>query len=383
MLNEGERQDTVIKDLMQNAEQHLLWAKVFNHALEGIIVTDHQVRIQHINPSFTAITGYGNEVLGKNPNILKSHIHDTAFYQQMWREIKDKGHWSGEIWNKRRSGELYVQWTTITCIRDDNELILGYAAIFTDITERTKSEQKLKEDLELAKQVQQKILTPRLNDDRIDLEGLYIPSLELAGDFYCWYKIDEKQYGVIIIDIMGHGVASSLVCMSISSQLRRMITSLKDPSIVFKELNAHMRSLYSENKQGLPYYFTGIYAVLDMEEKKMEYVCAGHPPGFLINRKGEIKRLETGTVPIGLLEEITVEKEQVQFKPGDALVLFSDGILDLYGRSADKNLEKLGADLLRYREADSSKWIQRFISFFEETYGPYQDDISMVIANIK
>jgi len=118
--------------------------RIIENANEGISVTDAEGNIVAVNPSFTRITGYsGSEVIGKNPRILSSGRHSAGFYARMWEEIERKGHWQGEIFNRRKSGEVYPQWLTISAIRDETGAAQNYAAVFTDLTSIRRSREKL------------------------------------------------------------------------------------------------------------------------------------------------------------------------------------------------------------------------------------------------
>jgi diguanylate cyclase (GGDEF)-like protein/PAS domain S-box-containing protein len=130
----------------KRAEERLQLASlIIENALEGIVVTDPDGVIESINPSFTTITGFSaNDVIGRKPNVLKSGRHDDEFYAEMWRELADNGSWRGEIWNRRKNGEIYPEWLTITAIRDDQGRIMRMIGIFSDITQRKMTEEHLK-----------------------------------------------------------------------------------------------------------------------------------------------------------------------------------------------------------------------------------------------
>lgn len=118
--------------------------KIFDHTNEAIIVTDNQGIILAVNNSFSSITGYmEEEVLGKTPAILSSGKQDKQFYQKFWKTIKEQGSWQGEIWNKRKNGEIFPEWLNISSIRDKESVITNYICQFTDITNRKKSEEEL------------------------------------------------------------------------------------------------------------------------------------------------------------------------------------------------------------------------------------------------
>ncbi len=127
------------------AEENLILAKsVFESTNEGIMVTDTDARILLVNPAFTAITGWSAaEAVGQTPSILKSGRYTPEFYAEMWQSIGDKGHWEGEIWNRRKNGEIYVQWININAIRDSRGKGTRYVSLFSDITLRKTREEKV------------------------------------------------------------------------------------------------------------------------------------------------------------------------------------------------------------------------------------------------
>jgi PAS domain S-box-containing protein len=99
----------VVTDLSERVLKQLqLAASVYQSSSEAMAVTDESNIILSINPAFTIITGYGaDEVIGKSPKLLSSGRHDKAFYSEMWRTINTTGHWAGEIWNRKKNGEIY------------------------------------------------------------------------------------------------------------------------------------------------------------------------------------------------------------------------------------------------------------------------------------
>lgn len=121
------------------------FTKVYENTQEGIMITDADSVIQSVNPAFTAITGYPpDEVLGKTPHLLRSGRHDDDFYANMWEQLVEEGHWQGEIWNRRKSGEVYPEWLSISAIHDHRGEVSQYVALFTDITEHKRNEEKLR-----------------------------------------------------------------------------------------------------------------------------------------------------------------------------------------------------------------------------------------------
>lgn len=112
-----------------------LAANVFEHSREAIIVTNSHGTIVDVNQAFNRITGYSREeAIGQNPRMLSSGRQDKVFYENMWTALNQQGHWSGEIWNKRKNGELYAELLTIGAVRNAREATMQYVALFSDIT---------------------------------------------------------------------------------------------------------------------------------------------------------------------------------------------------------------------------------------------------------
>jgi diguanylate cyclase (GGDEF)-like protein/PAS domain S-box-containing protein len=133
-----------ITERKRDAERLNLIASVFTHASEGIVITDAGGSILEVNDSFTRISGYTrDEVLGKNPRIFKSGHQGAEFYEAMWRALVREGLWSGEVWNRAKNGEEYVERLTISALRDASGKTEKYVAMFTDITSAKEHESKL------------------------------------------------------------------------------------------------------------------------------------------------------------------------------------------------------------------------------------------------
>ncbi len=118
---------------------------IFRESNEGIVITDRDNRILRVNPAFTRITGYtAEEAVGKNPKLLSSGRHDRAFYETLWHQVNTAGSWSGEIWNRRKNGQVYPEWLSIRAVKNPAGETLHHMAIFSDITQRKHSEEKIR-----------------------------------------------------------------------------------------------------------------------------------------------------------------------------------------------------------------------------------------------
>jgi diguanylate cyclase (GGDEF)-like protein/PAS domain S-box-containing protein len=127
----------------KEAEEQLRFSsRVFNQAQEGIIITDTVGTITDVNPAFCEITGYSREeVIGKGPQLLNSGKHSSEFFRKMWQSITEHGYWQGEVWNRRKNGELYAELLTISALTDDDGQSRHFVGLFSDITQ-TKQQQE-------------------------------------------------------------------------------------------------------------------------------------------------------------------------------------------------------------------------------------------------
>jgi diguanylate cyclase (GGDEF)-like protein/PAS domain S-box-containing protein len=205
----------------KRAEERLQLASlIIENALEGILVTNPEGVIETVNPSFTTITGFSaEEAVGRKPSLLKSGRHEPEFYEAMWQELTANGSWRGEIWNRRKNGEIYPEWLTITAIRDDDGNIRRMIGIFSDITQRKMTEEHLKH---LA---HHDVLTALPN------RTLYLDRL---GQQIRQAKRDNKELAVLFLDLdrfkpindtYGHNVGD-LVLKELASRLADAVRSV-------------------------------------------------------------------------------------------------------------------------------------------------------------
>jgi len=188
--------------------------RVIESSFEGIMVTDKDVRIEFVNPAFTQLTGYSpEEVIGRTPELLSSGRHDAEFYKRMWQSLTTHGYWRGEIWNRRKTGELYLELLTITAITDDHGQTTHYAGLFTDITQNRKNEEQIRQ---LAYyDALTGVPNRRLLEDRLEhaIRHAHRKDMLLAVMF-----IDLDQFKEVN-DTLGHAVGDELL-LQFTSRVR-------------------------------------------------------------------------------------------------------------------------------------------------------------------
>lgn len=200
------------------AEEKLrLAAKVFDNVLEGVVVTNAEACIVSVNPAFTAITGYSeNEVLGKNPNIMRSSFHDKAFYQQLWNELLTTGQWKGEIWNTYKSGNTFLMWQTISAVKNEEGRITHFVSVFFDITERKQHEDKIR--YQAYHDVLTNLPNRRLFHDRLTTALI---QARREGEMLAVMFLDLDHFKRVN-DALGHD-AGDLLLKEVAGRLRKCI----------------------------------------------------------------------------------------------------------------------------------------------------------------
>jgi sigma-B regulation protein RsbU (phosphoserine phosphatase) len=300
-------------------------------------------KLATISPACEKIYGYPPEAFYENSNLWIDLIHAedkanidkdlvtlfTAGALYIYNEYRIH-HASGEI--RWVEGRLFPE-------RNANGETVSLKGIVIDITDKKTIEENRQKDLDLARRVQKSVLSQPLHTSSISIDARYIPSQQLGGDMYAWYRLDEHRYGVVIMDAMGHGVSASLICMSIRALLEGIIRNCVDPEMVIKELNDHMYKLFRQTDTYTYFFFTAIHLVVDKENNCIHYVNAGHTTGLLMDSGGEIRNLESTCIPIGMMPDLKPEKRTVHFEGPARLILYTDGLIEVPGILVQERIE--------------------------------------------
>ncbi|MGE5027340.1 MAG: EAL domain-containing protein, partial [Betaproteobacteria bacterium] len=203
------------------AEEGLrLSASVFENSNDGIMITNGSNQIVDVNRAFTAITGYDREeILGKDPRIFQSGRHEKTFYQALWKSLNETGHWRGDVWNRKKDGEFYIESLDITAVKNANGEVAHYVGIFSDITVLKESQRKLERLAHFDALTQ--LPNRTLLADRLE-QSIALASRENQLLAVCFLDLDKFK---LINDKHGHQIGDKLL-INVATRLKKTLRAV-------------------------------------------------------------------------------------------------------------------------------------------------------------
>ena len=253
---------------------------------------------------------------------------------------------------------------------------------------------RMSRDLEAAAKVQQALLPSSAPDDqRAHFSWQYLPCDELAGDFLNIFALDDNHIAVYVVDVSGHGVASSLLSVTIGRMLTPQVstssilvqdrggaTCVVSPAEVARELNQRFPM---EEQNGM--YFTMVYGVLELSTLEFRFVSAGHDPVVHVPRAGEPQTIEGDGMPIGWIEDVEYDDHVLKLRPGDRLYLYSDGVPEAMNGELDQFTMKQMLEVINLGQSrsldDSVSMLLKSVQHWCVKNG-LKDDVSILSLEI-
>ncbi len=291
-----------------------------------VFITDRDGRIEYANPAFETVFGFTRaEALGQTPRILKSGCHDDGFYRHLWQTVLAGKVYRSAAVNRRKDGQLVHTEQTITPILDPRGEVTHFVSVLRDMTEARRLREH-EAELRLAAIVQRGLYPTRAPKIAgLDVAGSVLPANATSGDYYDLVRMGDGSLILAVGDVSGHGLGPALLMAETRAFLRSLVHVYPEPSAVLGRLN---HSLAGDMEPGR--FVTLLVARIDVSRRQMVYGNAGHLPGLILDRSGEVRETLGVTGPaLGLSPDSEYgSPPPIALRPEDIVVLLTDGVTE-------------------------------------------------------
>ncbi|MCH8989631.1 MAG: CHASE domain-containing protein [Chloroflexi bacterium] len=300
---------------------------IVDTAADGIITIDESGTIESFNSAASKLFGYGpDEVIGKNVNTLMPEPYHGAHDGYLANYLRTgKAQIIGigrEVVGLRKDGTTFPLDLAVSEVRTEAGHI--FTGIVRDLTETKKAEEVLRDEMERAARIQVELLpsqSPII--PHFGLAARCVPARDVAGDFFDWQQRDAGTVDFVLCDVMGKGMPAALLMATVRSALRAS-SGLPSPAQVLRQ----MEQAIGNDLRRAESFVTLFYGRLNIEERRLTYVDAGHGLGFIRRAVGSIEPLEGRNLPLGVFPDSELQEFAVTLQEGDMLVLFTDGLVE-------------------------------------------------------
>jgi PAS domain S-box-containing protein len=307
--------------------EHSIYTKLFSSAQNSIVMTDVKGDILFANPYFEEISGYKlHELIHKSPSVLKSAYHDGQFYTQLWDTIQTGNVWEGIFINRSKSGDLFYEEATITPVLNGHGDVERYLKIGKNITRERLLLEQLSKEVKLARSVIDTLLPKFYQDEKIDFSYHMMHYNEIGGDFIYFSNASSTQYHFALIDVIGHGVSSALVALTLTQMFRDYIRFL-DLNQTVRSINQLLTRLNSENgDRGI--YVTGVFIEIDFKLQNYQLINAGHPDVLILMNDQSIRHAESTNIILGVEDQREYHIHTGSLHEVSKFLCYTDGLYE-------------------------------------------------------
>lgn len=361
---------------------------------EGVVITSDDYRILFANPRFVEMTGIpSQDLIGSYASQFYSSQEWDFVARQIDAEFRDGHNRYAFVLPRGDGSRLPVVISSRTLANSGRQFGI---VTFTDISEQVrvaeelrsanaklqKRQMEIEEDLRLATRVQRSLAPKSLVLDKLSIDSFFHPVHSVGGDFALVNSQDGEHISLLVCDVSGHGIGSALVANRIYSETAGHLRSGMPFSEMFAELN---RFLMEDIGAGM--FVTAAAARIDTHLSKMVFSGAGHPPAMLVRRGQSPLLLESRSTILGALPDAvdTTPDVELQLEPGDRIVLYTDGITEVFNSSG----EMLGIEgireIVRQTSVLPAEEMKQGILDGVDAWrnGPPSDDVSLVLAHVR
>jgi len=323
------RRDTFAEELAMEAATGVDIKTIVDSLSDGIYVCDLERRIVYWSKSAERITGWtAQDVIGRQcfDNIL-CHIDKDGHqlcgqeYCPLHRSMITATGSEGSllVFAQSKRGERIPMLVRVAPLRNEAGDVIGGVETFQDAS-------AMVHDLERAKTIQQLALHHELPaDPRIKFTTHYVPQAIVGGDFYAIEPLDEDRYGLMLADVMGHGIAAALYTMHLSSLWNRHRRLLREPAAFAAKLNNELAKVVKTDES----FATTVCGLIDLRERVFRFAGAGGPQVLRMRTDGSSECFETAGLPLAIMEDSQYDEARIELQEHDRLLLFSDGAVEI------------------------------------------------------
>lgn len=362
--------------------QKTYFERLFNSAPEAVLLHDNDDRVVNVNEEFVRMFGYSrDEAIGKPVNDLvapKELMAEASRFSQMsFRGERVEA----ETKRKRKDGTLMDVSVLGAPVLYEGKQIAVYA-IYRDITERKKEEEQRireKEEARMARNIQMNFL-PKSNPDvqGYDIAGKSLPAMNVGGDYYDFIRLDDHLLAIGLGDVSGNGLAASLVMANLQATIRSQALSGSDPAHCLERAN---KLLYRSTDART--FVSLFYGILDTRNNSFVYANAGQDMPILFSEGNPPRLLSASGIALGLTEDATYNAQIVSIRPGDFLIIYTDGIQEtMNAENEEFGEERIRNLVLNNKSESASAIVDRLFDAVHEHAAQMaqQDDMTALVV---
>lgn len=360
--------------------QNILLNVIYESAKNSVVVTDIRGRIIYANSFFLDATGYErNDLIGNSPSKIKSGYHPKTYYDKLWETLKRGETWHNFFINRKKNGDLFYEEATITPIQVGEESPKYFLKIGKLVEREKLISNELSSEMQSAKNFIHYLIPSHYRDEIIDFEMKFKAYNYLGGDFACFKKVDDHRYIFGLIDVMGHGVISSLMGLKAITFFETQIQyhSLKNAVSLLNEEIATM----NQDEKGIVRYLAGVFLQYDSLQNKLTYINAGHTDLILKNAFGRQSILSNNLI-LGVSEAYDFTVNEMDVENHTTIFFYSDGLVESYENVNGGAKQKIYSLL---DNLPDPLFFNDFLVdvFYKMTNGNIADDVTLGLISFK
>jgi len=370
-------------------------ATILEELNEGVVIVDDQLRVVFANEALLRLGMYSrDEIRGRTPDAIFP-AKDIPYLLRQHESGHRYGRSRSEFYLPRKNGERIPAIFSGREIQgpDGHEYVL---LIVTDISAQKCVEEQLREsnallekrhmemagELALAARVQQSLAPQSLVWNDVSVETYYSPARTIGGDFGVVFPDSDEGLTVLVCDVSGHGIGSALMANRIYSETLHQLERKAGPGTMLRNIHDFVHDRLATDS----FYFTMAAVRLSMRGRRAAFAAAGHPPALLLSN-GSVRRLNSQNGILGCLSETAPSEstDEIDLEPGDRLVLYTDGLVEVFNHHGDmldvEGFAQLVLDSAKLPLVEMRQAVLDGVAAWR--HGPLADDVSLVIVEVR